>query len=205
MNPPPSSQVGRTGSAADPTMPDFPGSCVRRIREIDETDVHHLELAEITLGAMFKLSHGLCVPLSLEIASSYWDDEFDFPLDTPSPISEFAMLRRTPLPEQVDAKPRWRGESVTPTKEIDLSTAVHFVKDFLTSRPDTETSLPLGWQWINFPPCRDDERFGLDSRTTRPVRSPHPLRIPHLPRLRPADFRHLDLLVHLGQGRPGAR
>lgn len=86
-------------------MLDFPRSCVHLIRETDATDVRHLELAEFTLGAMFTLSHGLCVPLSLEIASSYWDDEIDFPLDALSPIPEFAMLRR-PLPDQVDAKPR---------------------------------------------------------------------------------------------------
>src|SRR4051812_32312696 len=104
-------------------MLDFPGSAIRLQRDVEDVAANHWDLAELALKAAFKFSEDLCVPLSIEISTSYWEDEFDLPVDAPARPFEFGMLRRRTLPPEVDARPYWLNEEVFVADDINFPTA----------------------------------------------------------------------------------
>jgi hypothetical protein len=134
----------------DARLLDFPGSSIRLTKDVEDLAVDHAHLARLALAATFRMTRNLCVPLSMEVTTAYWEREFDLPVDSPTPARESGMLRRSPLPERVTAEPRLRNEQVTEAAEVNEVTAINFVEDYLTESPNDTSGLPIGWQDIQF-------------------------------------------------------
>ncbi|MEU9124160.1 hypothetical protein AB0C96_30600 [Streptomyces sp. NPDC048506] len=134
----------------DARILDFPGSSIRLVKDVEDLSVDHAQFARLALSAAFKMSHDLCIPLSMEVTTAYWETEFDLPVDSPTPPRESGMLRRSPLPERVTAEPRLRNEQVTAIGEISENAAVNFIQGLLTEPPNDTSELSVGWQDIQF-------------------------------------------------------
>ncbi|MGW1372885.1 hypothetical protein ACWD6P_01205 [Streptomyces sp. NPDC002446] len=134
----------------DARLLDFPGASIRLVKDVEDLPLDHAHLARVAISAAFEMSHSLCIPLSMEVATAYWENEFDLPVDTLTPSREFGMLRREPLPERVTAEPRLQNEQVVTTDEISENNAIEFIDDYLTAAADDTSGLPIGWQEIQF-------------------------------------------------------
>ncbi|MGW1840096.1 hypothetical protein [Streptomyces sp. NPDC002067] len=129
---------------------DFPGSSIRLECDVEEMSDDHIGVAKLALAGIFQFSQELCVPLAMEVETSYWDNEFDLPLASPSRRQEFGMLRCGDLPERLTVDPVGRNASVTTVQEINGPVALDFVKSLLTEDPSDAADLGVGWQEISF-------------------------------------------------------
>ncbi|MFK0262599.1 hypothetical protein ACIQU1_14835 [Streptomyces angustmyceticus] len=134
----------------DARLLDFPGSSIRLVKDVEDLPLEHPRLAREALAAAFDMSNELCIPLSMEISTAYWEDEFDLPVDSPAPSREFGMLRRFPLPDRVSAEPRLQNEQVVTTDEVSMNAAVDFLDDYLTPSPSDTSGRSIGWQELQF-------------------------------------------------------
>ncbi|WP_310724581.1 hypothetical protein [Streptomyces sp. N2A] len=134
----------------DARMLDFPGSSIRLVKDVENLSVDHAQFARMALTAAFTMSRNLCIPLSMEVSTAYWEAEFDLPVDAPTPPRESGMLRRSALPERVTAEPRLQNEQVIAVDDISETAALEFVEGFLNEPPNDGVGFGIGWQEIQF-------------------------------------------------------
>ncbi|MGW7573968.1 hypothetical protein [Streptomyces sp. NPDC054765] len=134
----------------DARLLDFPGSSIRLVKDVEDSPLDHHHLAREAISAAFGMSHNLCIPLSMEISTAYWENEFDLPVDSPAPPREFGMLRRSPLPAGVSSKPRLQNELVVTTDEISETSTIEFLDDHLTGPRNEMSGRAIGWQELQF-------------------------------------------------------
>lgn len=127
-------------------MLDFPGNTIRLERDVADMAENHAGLAEFALEAAYAFSDNLCIPLSIEMVTSYWEDEFDLPITSPPRPSEVRMLRCEIMPPEVEMRPTWLGEEVRIVDSIDLATASQFAREFLAAGPGDAAGMTIGWE-----------------------------------------------------------
>ncbi|MFF9479947.1 hypothetical protein [Streptomyces sp. NPDC014733] len=129
---------------------DFPGSSIRLEYDIDEVSEDHVGVARLAIASVFQFSQHLCIPLAMEVETSYWDNEFDLPVTSPARPRGFGMLRCSNLPERVVVAPLGRNASVTHVPDLKESVALDFIEDLLSGDASDASGLSIGWQEINF-------------------------------------------------------
>ncbi|TSB18070.1 hypothetical protein [Streptomyces benahoarensis] len=129
---------------------DFPGSSIRLERDVEAMSEDHIGLARLAIASVFQFSQRLCIPLAMEVETSYWDNEFDLPITSPSRLREFGILRCSNLPEGLTVDPRGRNSPVTNVQEVSESVALEFVESLLAEDAFDAAGLSIGWQEIEF-------------------------------------------------------
>ncbi|MEU9114328.1 hypothetical protein AB0D04_21710 [Streptomyces sp. NPDC048483] len=130
-------------------MRDFPGYFISLEREFDEMP-SQLNLAKIALGSVFDFSAEFCVPLTMELWTTYWMNDFDLAIEKPSRAPKYMMLRQHEIPTEVDFSPCWVDEQVTTTDEINEATSHQFTQGALQRQPNDRPELEIGWQEMRF-------------------------------------------------------
>ncbi|WP_353945045.1 hypothetical protein ABII15_28115 [Streptomyces sp. HUAS MG91] len=104
--------------------------------------------AQIALTALFDLYAAVGgVPLTLELATAYWDAEFGIPLDDPvRPDGDWA-LHAERFPPELRVRPRAKDQRVSRTAVLDLGSCRGFVSDALRKNErDIGGQSFVGWK-----------------------------------------------------------
>ncbi|MFD8565997.1 hypothetical protein [Streptomyces sp. NPDC059639] len=135
-------------------MRDFPGHSIALAYDIDAVAAAQPVSAHVALAALLDLYAAVdALPLTLEVTTSYLNEEFGFPLDDPvRPDSEWA-LHAERLPPELRIRPRAKNQRMRRSPTLDLSNCLAFVAESLRGSDRDMSPSRVGWRSMGVHAC----------------------------------------------------
>ncbi|MEU6846734.1 hypothetical protein ABZ930_33200 [Streptomyces sp. NPDC046716] len=135
-------------------MRDFPGHSLSLTYAAAENASQPVT-ADIALTALLGLyATAGGVPLTLELATAYWDADFGFPLDHPVRPDGAWALHTERFPPGLRVRPRAKDQRVSRVPVLDPSSCRGFVVDALRTNDRDVTGRPfVGWRSMEVHAC----------------------------------------------------
>lgn len=149
---------------------DSPGCSFHLERYVQEFE-SDVDFDRSTLQGVFRFMSGFCIPLSVDLSTLYWMNEFDIPIDETFPTSSQRTIRAASPPEGMRTDFVSAGNVLEQVDELSYD-SVHewFVRSLDEDRAENPLLRP-GWDeiWIRYSMARTPEGYFPSDIRTMPV------------------------------------